>query len=70
MPQEPTPPEGPKQPEPMHDPPSPPLEDPPDNPMHDPVGDPTYEPQQPFGDPTPVPGQKTRRRQNPRVQRE
>jgi hypothetical protein len=45
-----------KQPEPPHDPRSPPLKDPPDEPIHDPVGDPTYEPQQPFGDPTPMPG--------------
>lgn len=47
---------GPKQPNPLQDPPSPPLRDPPDEPMHDPAGDPTYEPEQPFGDPTPAPG--------------
>jgi hypothetical protein len=56
----------PKRPEPMHDPPSPPLKKPPDEPMRDPAGDPTYEPQQPFGDPAPTPGQDPRP-QNPEV---
>jgi hypothetical protein len=46
----------PKQPEPLHDPRDPPMKDPPKEPIHDPVGDPTREPQQPFGDPDPVPG--------------
>jgi hypothetical protein len=61
-------PKEPKQPgqDPLHDPPAPPLEDPPDKPMHDPAGDPTYEPQQPFGDPAPPPGQDPRP-QNPEV---
>ena len=63
---EPNKPNGPKQPEPLHDPPSPPLKDPPDKPMHDPAGDPTHEPQQPFGDPTPTPGQDPRP-ENPEV---
>lgn len=58
---------GPKQPEPTHDPQSPPMKDPPDQPMHDPAGDPTYEPEQPFGDPTPVPGEDPRP-QNPDVE--
>src|SRR5712675_856789 len=67
VPQEPKgPKESPKQPEPMHDPSSPPLKDPPAKPMHDPAGDPTYEPQQPFGDPTPTPGQDPQP-QNPEV---
>lgn len=57
---------GPKQPKPLHDPPSPPLQDPPDEPMHDPAGDPTYEPEQPFGDPTPGPGGDPRP-ENPEV---
>ena len=65
MPTEPKDPKWPKQPEPMHDPPSPPLRDPPDKPMHDPAGDPTYEPQQPFGDPTPTPTRPSP--QNPEV---
>ena len=56
---EPKNPNGPKQPEPLHDPPAPPLQDPPDKPMHDPAGDPTHEPEQPFGDPTPTPGQES-----------
>jgi hypothetical protein len=34
--------------------------------MHDPAGDPTYEPEQPFGDPTPTPGQDPRPK-NPEV---
>jgi hypothetical protein len=34
----------------------PPLRDPPDPPIHDPPADPTREPDQPFGDPTPLPG--------------
>jgi len=34
----------------------PPLRDTPEPPMHDPPADPTGEPQQPFGDPTPLPG--------------
>jgi hypothetical protein len=66
VPQEPKGPNEPRRPEPMHDPPSPPLKDPPDKPIHDPAGDPTYEPQQPFGDPTPTPGQDPRP-QNPEV---
>jgi hypothetical protein len=54
--------DGPKQPEPPHDPRSPPLKDP----IHDPAGDPTYEPHQPFGDPTPTPGGDPRP-QNPEI---
>jgi hypothetical protein len=57
---------GPKQPGPLRDPQVPPLKDPPDEPMHDPAGDPTYEPEQPFGDPTPTPGQDPRPK-NPEV---
>ncbi len=33
-----------------------PLRDKPEPPMHDPPADPTQEPAQPFGDPTPFPG--------------
>ena len=58
--------DGPKQPEPLHDPWSPPLKDPPDEPIHDPAGDPTSEPEQPFGDPTPAPGGDPRP-ENPEV---
>ena len=45
---------GPNQP--LRDPPDSPMKDPPREPIHDPVGDPTREPQQPFGEPDPVPG--------------
>jgi hypothetical protein len=45
---------GPRQP--LRDPPDSPMTDPPREPIHDPPGDPPSEPQQPFGDPDPIPG--------------